>query len=175
MFLIVVSWNFIRKSKADTYILKSRPPQTTAHWTKGNRLFGNPKTWMNMQVGQKSWPTVKQGLENRLTQKRPEPRSNELRAQRKQKTAAENSSRIDTPKLEGRRYWRRRNAHETGSEATGYIILVVSIFTSPILSLHVVFYPPLLYWSGSYQGYLFFISVISVSFQIHCYFSVLTW
>ena len=26
-----------------------------------------------------------------------------------------------------------------------YIILVVSIFTSPILSLHVVFYPPLLY------------------------------
>ena len=46
MFLIVVSWNFIRKSKAGTYILKSRPPQTTgamAQWTKGNRSLEIPR------------------------------------------------------------------------------------------------------------------------------------
>ena len=79
IFLIRVSWNFTRKSKAGTYILKSRPPQTigaTGQWTKGNRLLEIPRPSRIWRCDRTRGPQWSRAWRT-LKQKRQEPRSNE--------------------------------------------------------------------------------------------------
>lgn len=109
----------LHKEKRSWYlnILKSRPPQTigaTGQWTKGNRPLEIPRPAWIWRCDRTRGPQWSRAWRTDLNRK---DKSQEVMNESPKE--AEDSSRVNTPKLEGGKYWRGRGAHETGNEAAG--------------------------------------------------------